>query len=216
MPPITFPVGDRTRDGYLALPEGDRGPGILVLHAWWGLNPFFTRLCDRLAEAGFVAFAPDLHHGKMANTIEEAEKLMAKRDFPAIQETALASVDFFRSHEAVTSAQLGAVGFSMGVAFAMLLDELRPDAFSAIVQFYGLTDADLMKTSPAILGHFGEADEWEPIEQVRELKGKDLTIHIYPGAGHWFFEEDRPEAYQGEAAALAWERTIDFLHAKVG
>jgi dienelactone hydrolase len=46
--------------GYVTVPDSGEGPGVLVLHAWWGLTPFFRRVCDRLAEAGFVALAPDL------------------------------------------------------------------------------------------------------------------------------------------------------------
>jgi carboxymethylenebutenolidase len=49
-----------TLSQYLATPPGGKGPGVLVLHAWWGLNATFKGICDRLAEAGFVALAPDL------------------------------------------------------------------------------------------------------------------------------------------------------------
>ncbi len=216
MADITFPVGDQNRTGYLALPQGGRGPGVLVLHAWWGLTPFFAGLCDRLAKEGFVSFAPDLNHSKTADTIEEAEQILKERDFPAIRETAVAAVDLLRQNDAVTGPTIGVIGFSMGVAYAMMLNGLRPEAFSAMVHFYGLTGEDLTLTSAAIQGHFGETDEWEPISDVRQLKGKDLTVHIYPEAGHWFFEEDRPDAYQPEAAALAWDRTVAFLHAKLG
>src|SRR3989442_1781854 len=52
-----------TVSGYLAIPKKGNGPGVLVLHAWWGLNDFFKGLCDQLAMAGFVAFAPDLCRG---------------------------------------------------------------------------------------------------------------------------------------------------------
>src|SRR3954452_21758486 len=61
--------------GFLALPDRGFGPGVLVLHAWWGLNDTIRAVCTRLAEAGFVAFAPDLYHGKVATTIAKAEIL---------------------------------------------------------------------------------------------------------------------------------------------
>src|SRR5207244_12815422 len=65
---------------YLAVPKNGKGPGVLVLHAWWGLNDFFKGLCDRLATDGFVAFAPDLYCGATASTRDGAENLMAKVD----------------------------------------------------------------------------------------------------------------------------------------
>src|SRR5918911_3967646 len=61
--------------GFLAVPPTGAGPGVLVLHAWWGLNDTIRAVCTRLAEAGFVAFAPDLYHGKVADTIADAEAL---------------------------------------------------------------------------------------------------------------------------------------------
>src|SRR5205814_813544 len=62
-------------DGYLAMPCAGKGPGVLVLHAWWGLNDTMKAFCTRLAEEGFVAFAPDLYHGKVADNIADAETL---------------------------------------------------------------------------------------------------------------------------------------------
>src|SRR5262245_15960237 len=73
MPTQELPVGDTTHHGYLALPQGGKGPGVLVCHAWWGLNQVFTDLCDLLAAKGYVAFAPDLYDGKIVSTIEDAE-----------------------------------------------------------------------------------------------------------------------------------------------
>src|SRR2546423_6400303 len=68
-----FQADGRTINAYLAVPEHGSGPGVVVLHAWWGLTEPFRQVCDRLAQAGFVAFAPDLYQGKTATTVEEAE-----------------------------------------------------------------------------------------------------------------------------------------------
>src|SRR5690242_15801972 len=72
---IEFQGDGRTVSGYLAVPEHGGGPGVVVLHAWWGLTEPFRQVCDWLAQAGFVALAPDLYQGKTAATVEEAEAL---------------------------------------------------------------------------------------------------------------------------------------------
>ena len=73
MPPHTQHP-DQPHDAlvYTAVPATGSGPGVILLHAWWGLNACFKRTCDRLAEAGFVAMAPDLYHGAVATTVEAA------------------------------------------------------------------------------------------------------------------------------------------------
>jgi carboxymethylenebutenolidase len=79
---VEFEVDGRTGAGYLATPEGGHGPGVIVLHAWWGLTSFFEKVCERLAAEGFVAFAPDRYGGPTASTIEEAETLQRTREDP--------------------------------------------------------------------------------------------------------------------------------------
>src|SRR6266702_5168899 len=84
--------------GYLAVPKTGSGPGLLVLHAWWGLNDFFKGLCDRLATAGFVAFAPDLYHGATAPTRDGAKALMSKLSEQAASEDIVRSVKALQIH----------------------------------------------------------------------------------------------------------------------
>src|SRR5215813_8529337 len=75
---IDFATDDSPAPGYLATPDGAAAadaPGVVVLHAWWGLTEPFRQACDRLAEAGFVALAPDLYRGRSTAQIEEADAL---------------------------------------------------------------------------------------------------------------------------------------------
>ena len=217
---FTFKTESGEGRGYLAVPPAGSGPGVLVLHAWWGLTPFFTSVCDRLAEAGFVALAPDLHLGKTAATPAEAEALVQLAEGPNMARTqavAAGGLAQLRAHPAVRGTGVGARGFSMGAAWAIALATRVPEDIAAVVVFYGSYSPDFTPARAPFLGHFAESDEWEPLENVREMEaalraaGREVTIHQYPNTGHWFFESDRPDAYQPEAAHLAWQRTLEFL-----
>src|SRR5690349_15296178 len=98
---MDYQAGQKTNKGYLALPPSGAGPGILVLHAWWGLNEFFLALCDRLAKEGYVALAPDLYDGSVASSIEEAEALLEGLDSEAAQQKALQALAALQQHPAV-------------------------------------------------------------------------------------------------------------------
>ncbi|MDX1933196.1 MAG: dienelactone hydrolase family protein [Capsulimonadales bacterium] len=211
-------VSEKTKGGYLSVPTSGGGPGLIVLPSWWGLNAFFTGLCDRFAEAGFVALAPDPYDGAVAVTIEEAEKLKDSLNEEATLGQILAAADHLRGHPAVEGDYLGVVGFSLGAHFALQFSASRPDDVAAVVLFYGLGETDFTAVRAAFLGHFAENDPWEPMEHVRWLEGqlraagREVTFHIYPGVGHWFPEADRPDAFDPDAARLAWDRTVAFLN----
>ena len=212
-----FQVGGRTISAYLAVPEHGSGPGVLVLHAWWGLTDVFKQVCDRLAREGFIAFAPDLYQGKTTTSIEEAEQLVSERiKGEEISQVLTASIGYLLKQPGRRGKALGAVGFSLGGNLALgLLDPM-----AALVTFYGTTAPEEIVAQAAILGHFAEHDEFEPIEQVRQFEedlrssGRQASFFLYPGTHHWFFEENRPE-YDAEAARVAWERTIEFLHERL-
>jgi carboxymethylenebutenolidase len=213
---ITFDVAGIPTAGYLALPSQPDAPGVIVLHAWWGLNPFFKSLCDRLASEGFVAFAPDLNGGRVAQTIDEAKQVMSELDFRRKQAVADAAVNFMRARPEVRKEPLSLIGFSMGAAWSLELAIGRPDEFRKTVLFYGAGEGDFTTIKADILGHFSDTDEWEDISYVRSMEndlrsaGVNTTFHIYPQLPHWFFEDDRPE-FNSEAAEVAWKRTLDFL-----
>lgn len=203
-------------EGYIALPPSGKGPGLLLLHAWWGLTEVFIGAADKLAAEGYVVFAPDFYDGKSTADIAEAEKLVKgnESNFEAVMAHATGALAHLQKHPAVTSEKLAAVGFSMGAAYAVVLDENLPDAFDHIVLFYGMAGADLSKSKARYQGHFAEKDPFESTEEARKMQSDRVEIHIYPGTGHWFFEDNRPDAYNAAAAKLAWERTLAFLKTK--
>ena len=205
--------------GFLAVPPTGKAPGVLVLHAWWGLNDTMKAVCARLAESGFAAFAPDLYHGKVADNIADAETLGKALDAnhrQAKAEIAEATM-FLNERVGQTDRGLAVIGFSLGAYYALDLAAADPEHIRSVVIFYGTGGGDYSTSRADYLGHFAEEDEFEPQSNIDTLEkslrraGRPVTFHRYSGTGHWFFEPDRSQAYNRAAASLAWERTLAFL-----
>jgi carboxymethylenebutenolidase len=192
---------------------------VLVLHSWWGLTQFFRDACNRLADEGFVALAPDLHgDNRTADRPDEAEALLAATDPDRTARLVAASISMLRGMPATPDAPIGIIGFSMGASWALWAATRFPDDVAAVVAFYGSQDIDFAMANAAFQGHFAEHDEFVSDDELVEMEahlrllGHDVDFHRYPGTGHWFVEEDQGAAYVESAADLAWERTIRFLH----
>ncbi len=205
--------------GYLAVPPSGKGPGVLVLHAWWGLNDTIRAFCTRLAEAGFVAFAPDLYHGKVTETLAGAEALSDALGANRLQARAeIAEATLYLDERAGQPAGgLTVIGFSLGAYYALDLAAADSEHVRSVVLFYGTGPGDFSRSRAAYLGHFAGDDPYESpsdvdaLEETLKRTGHAVTFYRYPGTGHWFFEPDRTDAYNRAAASLAWERTLAFL-----
>ncbi len=214
------PYGDsQIARGYLAVPERGKGPGVLVLHPWWGLNDTIKGVCTRLAEAGFVAFAPDLYHGQVADQIPGAEKLSSAlfKNMAQARTEVKEAAKFLGARAGQADRGLAVIGFSMGAAYALDLSNTAPEQIRCVILFYGTRPGDYGNSRATYLGHFAENDPYESqsdvdnLEQALKHAGRPATFYRYPGTGHWFFEPDRTDAYNQAAATLAWERTLTFL-----
>ncbi len=214
---VEFPSNGTTGSGYLATPASGSGPGVLVIQEWWGLVPHITDVADRFAAEGFVALAPDLYHGAKTTEPDEAGKLMMAMNLDRAGKDLSGAVDFLRSRS--TGDGIGVVGFCMGGGLALVVACQRPDAVKAVAPFYGVipwphAQPDYSKLAAKVEGHYAEKDGFFTPELARKLEadlralGKDATVHIYPGADHAFFNDTRPEVYDADAAATAWQRTL--------
>lgn len=224
---IEFDTAGAPASGYLATPDTGSGPGVVVLHTWWGLTHPFRQACDRLAEAGFVALAPDLYHGKTAANVEEAAALGDALDQKVDQWRGdiRGALQYVRENGATSRADghsaCSVVAFSLGGSYALDLSIQMPDEIATVVIFYATYPGlDYSTAKATYLCHFAGDDPWTPSEAVADLEqslkaaGRPVTVYIYPGVKHSFFESDRPEAYDPAAATLAWERTVTFLTAE--
>jgi carboxymethylenebutenolidase len=222
---IEFPSNGSRDRGYLAMPSGGQGPGVVVIQEWWGLVPHILDVCDRFAAAGFVALAPDLYGGKATTEPDEAGKQMMAMKMDQAGKDMSGAVDEVLRRSGRD--QVGVVGFCMGGGLALVLATKRPDAVAACVPFYGIipwpdAQPDYSAMRAAVLGHFAEKDSFFTPDAAAKLEtqlkglGVDVRFHIYPGADHAFFNDTRPEVHDPEASATAWQRTLDFLHAHLG
>ncbi|MFF1422839.1 dienelactone hydrolase family protein [Streptomyces sp. NPDC058280] len=221
---VSFPSAGTTAYGYLAVPPAGHGPGIIVIQEWWGLTAHIKDITDRFARAGFVALAPDLYGGQVAHDSDEALRMMAELPTERGVDLLSGAVGYLLARPETDGDTVGAVGFCMGGGFVLGL-AAKDQRISAAVPFYGvLRDGvpDFSRLKAEILGHYGEQDHTVPPETLEELRstiesqsGIVPTFHLYPGAGHAFFNDGRPETYHARSAAQAWERTLDFLRTQL-
>ncbi len=221
---VEFKSNGGTDSGYLAIPENGSGPGVIVIQEWWGLVDHIKDVCERFAGEGFVALAPDLYHGKTTKSPDEAGKLMMSLRIDEAEKDISGALEYLLDHEATTGDKAGVVGFCMGGALA-LYTATKNAKVGACVVFYGghpKVKPDLPKLESPVLYISGERDKSVTPQVVHKLEqqvkalGKQIDVVIYPGADHAFFNDTRPTVYIPEAAADAWQRTIEFFKKHLG
>lgn len=200
---------------YVADSAGAEAPGVVVFHAWWGLNGDVVAFADRLADAGFSVIAPDLYGGEVTAEVDEAKRLTGTVDEEQGNAIALAALERLAGRPGASGA-IGAVGFSFGAHWAVWTPAQQGGNGGSVL-YYGTTGGPVLALPGGpILGHFAADDPFEGPEDIAAFEeglqegGRQSTIHLYPGTGHWFAEPSR-DAYRKEAADLAFERTVEFL-----
>ncbi len=223
---ITIDAGtDGSFEGYLALPEGGSGPGLVVLQEIFGVNDVMRRLCDEWAARGFVALCPDLfwriEPGIQLTDKTDAEWARAFELYKVCDESLAAAdagraIEALRMHEACTG-KVGAVGFCLGGKLAYLAATRTTS--DASVGFYGvgiegaLDERDNIG-KPLMLHIAGQDEFCSPEAQVEihaAFDGHDLvTLHDYPDRDHAFARPGGAHYHQGDAE-LATARTLAFF-----
>jgi carboxymethylenebutenolidase len=221
---VEFASNGATVGGYLSQPASGKGPGIVVVQEWWGLDQSLKIMVDRLGEAGFVALAPDLYRGELAahHEVDKASQLMQSLPPDRAARDMSGAVDFLASHPAVAGKAIGVVGFCMGGMLALHLAALRPDKVGAAVPFYGFPqgdhEPDWSAMTAVVRGHMAERDDFFSPAAARALEkklqgmGKDVVFVIHP-AGHAFMNpENALGTSDPELAARVWPEVVAFLH----
>ena len=110
---IEFRANGRTADGYLAIPD-QPGPGLIVIQEWWGLVDHIKDLVNRFAAEGFVALAPDLFHGDMTKSPDQAGKLLMALNIEEAGRDLRGAARHLLKMQEVQPNKVGALGFCMG------------------------------------------------------------------------------------------------------
>lgn len=212
--------------GLLALPASGSGPGVIVIQEWWGIVAHLESVLERLAEEGFVALAIDHYRGVATTEPDEASKLMMGLHISDVASDFAAAGTWLQERPEVSSTGIGVIGFCMGGGLALLAPTVS-DEISAAVAFYPVMpwpdyDPDWARyAGRAALIHKAESDERDNGKVIAEYvsamssSGGNATVVDYPKSVHAFFNDDRPEAYQPENAAIAWSGTLSFLRGRL-
>lgn len=219
---VEYPSNGRATRGYLTTPAAGRGPGVIVIQEWWGLNDQITGVADRFAQEGFTALAPDLFHGKSAPIGEpdEAGKLFMALNADEAAKDVRGAARYLTAHKANASAKVGVIGFCMGGQVALLTGTVAPDEIGAVVDCYGVhpnVKPDFTKLKAPVLAIFGGKDagvnEAARTQLENDVRAAGVTYesHVYPQADHAFMNEQRKDVYRAQDAEDAWQRAVDFM-----
>ncbi len=210
------------------------GAAVVMIHDVWGLSDHTRDLATRLAGDGIGVLALDLYRREAEVKIENPGVWMRNLSDPQALADIQAGVDFLGA----SGDRVGVVGFCMGGMYA-LMAAASCTGLAASVPFYGLLshghgilfdeqglDAAKKPREPLAmaaevrcptLAFFGEEDEFVPMDEVRALEtalGRApaaAEVKVYPGAGHAFMNDTRPDAFRPEIAKDAWGRMLAFL-----
>ncbi len=201
---------------YADAPTTGTGPGVLVLHSWFGLTDAVRTMCNELADGGFTALAPDLFGGRTTDDPAEGERMLGEADPNELVMGVLSCADALQRMPATPDGPIMVIGFSMGSSLGLWLSERKPELVSAVVGYYGTQSIDFTQTTADYQFHLAagdeqiDTDELVLMEASLSLAGRAVDVHTYDGVGHWFAEDGTP-GYDATAAAESWDRTLAFL-----
>ena len=231
---VNYKADGTVMKGYLAYDDSikDKRPGVLVVHEWWGHNPYARKRAKMLAELGYVALAVDMYgDGKQAEHPDEAGKFAAevRENMPEARARFEAALKLLREQPTTDPAHIAAIGYCFGGG--VVLEMARAgEPLDGVVSFHG----SLGTAHPAAAGAVktkirvftGADDPFVPPEQVAQFRqemdaaGADYQVEVLPGAKHSFTNPDAdalgqrfdlPLQYNAEADQKSWTEMQAFF-----
>ncbi|MBM3926350.1 MAG: dienelactone hydrolase family protein [SAR202 cluster bacterium] len=233
---IDLKVDGKTMPAYVADPEGPgKRPAVVVIQEVFGVNSNIQDLTNRVANAGYVAIAPDLFwrggakrtfgYGQAPDADARAKAVAAFRDDEIVKDIN-ASIDWLRRHPNVGRGGIGITGFCVGGRITYLAAARCPEIAAASVYYGGRiflpfgegpSPFDLTsKIKCPVMGNFGELDKNPTPDEVRKIEAAlkqhkvPYDFKIYPNADHGFVCDER-SSYHAESNRDAWSRTLSWF-----
>jgi carboxymethylenebutenolidase len=192
----------------------DSGPGVLLLHSFWGLTPAVKSLADGLADEGYTVLVPDINFGEIPETESEAVDHLGKANPDRLASLVLSSVRLLE--EKSSEPTIAVIGFGMGGSLALWASVRLHSIIDRVVSFYGSQQIDFAGSRSRYLVHLAESDEYISedeaafMEATMGLESLDVEVHHYPGTLHGFGDPDG-QTFEPDSFDLAWKRTVEFL-----
>jgi carboxymethylenebutenolidase len=225
---------------YRAEPTGPLQGGLILIEEIWGLVPHIEAVADRFAGEGYLVLAPELL-GDLLGAANGQELMEARNDpdearrtavqpklrelFGGMSDPAFAAgavarlrtvVDALEAEPGVDG-RIAVAGFCFGGTYSFALAAADP-RIRAAVPFYGSAPSaeDIGRIGCPVHAFYGQQDtrliEALPdVERTFADAGRDLTTTVYPDAGHAFFNDTNPHAYNAADADDAWAKATAFL-----
>ena len=224
---VNYQAADIELKGYLAFPDEEKAPLVLIVHTWAGKDDFVHERAEDLAALGYVGFAVDMYgNGKVGSNTEENQSLMAPllSDRNVLKDRITSALHFGKSLPGVDPNKVAAIGYCLGGL--VVLDLARTgENFQGVVSFHGLlmgSDISEKGIQAKILVLHGERDPMVPLDMVDAFQKEmtkaraDWQLHSYGGTYHAFTKpgSDDPNLgtqYSKLAAERSWKSMLNFF-----
>lgn len=228
---VEYRHGDTVLEGYLAYNDAVKGkrPGVLVVHAWKGIDSYTRKRAEQLARLGYVAFAADIYgKGVRPQDAKEAaaQAGIYRADRPLLRARANAGLEVLKQHQLTNPRRVAAIGYCFGGGTVLELARSGADV-SGVVSFHGNLDtpnvADAKGIKGKVLVLHGADDPYVPTDQVTAFQdemrkaGVDWQLVAYGGSVHSFTDpgagndNSKGAAYHEKADQRSWEAMRDFF-----
>ncbi|MBS1813472.1 MAG: dienelactone hydrolase family protein [Acidobacteria bacterium] len=209
---------------YVARPDGKAKAALIVVQEIFGVNKHMKEVCERWADDGYIAIAPqyfdrverNFEAGYDVEGFARGKEVSSKLSFDDVTADTTAAVAWLREN---TELSIGIVGYCFG-GTAAWLGATRVGGIRAAVGYYGRLIGQFLDEKPRcpVMLHFGKEDLSIPAELVDKIEAAhpEVTVYRYEKAGHAFDRFSDPHAYRPEAAALALDRTKTFFAQHLG